>query len=288
MLVDTLMSLALSTGAIPGVQQHLEAAHKLAVASPANGGGVQAAMEMLKSVRTYIVPTTGEDVASLGNDNLDCSQDSGGAAATVQQPPPMGPSTSQPLTNSEHSVTGPGLCRSNWKGIRCSDDACNKIHKEYCLLQACYPSRKADCPLWHPRSWTAPNVQGNGRKGNGQPPNKAAFSKSKGRYKDTILSRENRLLKQELALYKERSRLEARKQMKPPRTSYRDAVTSGLPQGQPLRQPLLNMSCSQPLVPQPLQGAHLPGTSSATDLPTNILAAIQLAVEKALHSRNPH
>ncbi len=289
-LVDTLMSLALSTGAIPGLQQHLEAAHKVAVASPANGGGVQAAMSFLKSVGTYVVPTTGEDSATLGNDDPDCSQGSGSAAAASQQPPPTGPSTSQPLVKGGDSNNGPGLCRSNWKGIRCADGACIKIHKDYCLLQACYPIRNASCSLWHPRSWTAPNVQGNGRKGNGQPSNKAASSNTKSRqHKETILSRENKLLKQEVALYKERSRLEARKQMQSPRiSSYRDAVTSGLSRAPPPQQPRIAMPCTQPLVPEALQEAQMPGTSSASVLPVSILAAIQLAVEKALQSRNPH
>ncbi len=49
-VVDALMSLAMCTGAIPGLQGHLEAAHKLAVASPAQGGGVEAAMLQLKGL----------------------------------------------------------------------------------------------------------------------------------------------------------------------------------------------------------------------------------------------
>ncbi len=49
-LVDIVMSLAFTTRAIPGVQEHLEAAHKLALASPAHGGGIDAAIKHLRGV----------------------------------------------------------------------------------------------------------------------------------------------------------------------------------------------------------------------------------------------
>lgn len=282
-LVDVLMSLAMATGAIPGIQQHLEAAHKVAVASPAHGGGMEAAMTLLKGVGTYS-PASSADAgdgcpdANLDNNSGDV-QDPSNIAEAVQQGPP------KRLTDGD-SARSPGLCRSNWKGIRCSDDTCSRVHREYCLLRTCYPSRSADCKLWHPRSWTAPNVQGNGRKGSGQPINKAAKA---ARLKDTILTRENKLLRQEIALFKERSRLEARKHAQPPRfTSYRDAVIST-----PLHVPHphsvkhVNPS-SQPLASQVLQEVNTPSTSSATVLPAGILAAIQLAVDKAFQVRNQH
>ncbi len=47
-LVDVVMSLAIATKAIPGMQEHLEGAHRIALASPANGGGIEAAMRQLK------------------------------------------------------------------------------------------------------------------------------------------------------------------------------------------------------------------------------------------------
>ncbi len=292
-LVDALMSLALSSGAIPGVQKHLEAAHKLSIASPANGGGMEAARTYLKGVE---LQSNSECLSP--EDDADAVDDSNGSGSTLptdQRSPPLSlsSSASQSHVTGGDCDRGPGLCRSNWKGIRCADDTCSKVHREYCLLHACYPIRNANCLLWHPRSWTAPNVQGNGRKGNGQPFNKAAKSKPKtgvnAGHKDTILSRENKLLRQEIALFKERSRLEARKHAQPHRkTAYRDAVMSGLPRA-PLPVPQQRGTpCAQPLATQVQPETHLPSPGSDFVLPPGILAAIQLAVEKALQNRNPH
>ncbi len=287
-LVDVLMSLALSSGAIPGVQKHLEAAHKLSVAAPANGGGMEAAMAYLKGVGLQS-ESSSECLSSDGDAGaVEASHGSGSAGPITQPSPPPSSIDSQSLETGG-GVKGPGLCRSNWKGIRCADDACHKIHKEYCLLHACYPTRNAGCLLWHPRSWTAPNVQGNGRKGNGQPSNKVAKPKSKAGHRDTILSRENKLLKQEIALYRERSRLEAKKHVQPPKkTAYRDAVMSGLSQAPLPVLPQPGTQRTQPLASQALQEAHLPSASSDTVLPASVLAAIQFAVEKAFQNRNLH
>ncbi len=163
-LVDIIMSLSFAVRAIPGVQKHLEEAHKITIASPACGGGVDAAMAYLKGVVCQPVPTaesTSPDEAKP--DNLVQAGNSGGGLDAVDlgggvEDPVTTPcgSTNQnanvgdaPAYNDDRRV---GLCRSNWKGIICSDNSCNRVHKEYCLLRSCYPSRDPDCLQWHPRS----------------------------------------------------------------------------------------------------------------------------------------
>ncbi len=291
-IVDVLMSLAIPAGAIPGLPQHLEAAHRLAVASPANGGGMEAAMAFLKnggeSDNFSLVTNTHHDDSGGGVvDNDDQGEPSD---TTDQQSSSADNCPSQPTASDGNGSDGPKLCRSNWKGIMCTVDNCQRIHKEFCLQRACYPTRDPDCLKWHPRSWAVPSLPGNGNKGNGQPTNKAASSKVKARQKDSILSRENRLLKQEIALYKERSRFQIRKHHKPTvskPTTYRDAVVSGLPQVRQVQLP--QHPPTHPPASQLLQGTSQTSASisSATALPANLLAAIQLAVETALSNRNP-
>ncbi len=301
-IVDVLMSLAIPAGAIPGLQQHLEAAHRLAVASPANGGGMEAAMAHLKNggKSDNFSPDTNTHCDDSGGGDLDSGGGGGGTSGdssdtTDQQSFSADNCSSQPTALGGNDGDVPKLCRSNWKGIMCTDDNCQKVHKEFCLQRACYPTRDPNCLKWHPRSWAAPTgLQGNGNKGNGQPANKAASSKVKVKPKDSILSRENKLLKQEIALYKERSRFQIRKHHKPsiPKpTTYRDVVVSGPPRVQHLQMPQLPHPCTRPPpASQVLHGASQTSanTSSATVLPANILAAIQLAVETALSNRNPH
>ncbi len=60
-IVDAFISLARCSGAIPGIQQHLQAAHKLAVASPAQGGGMEAAMRQLKEIGQWSSACGGDD-----------------------------------------------------------------------------------------------------------------------------------------------------------------------------------------------------------------------------------
>ncbi len=304
-IVDVVMSLALTTGAIPGVREVLEAACSVARASPANGGGIEAAVQQLKRADWRPSPQATEPLSA---DNVDPDArdgDSGNDAnfngdgsfeednmTTDQHPPSMQNTASQPTAG---SVGGPasGLCRSNWKGTICTDNTCTKVHKEFCLSRSCYPARSADCLLWHPRPWISPKQQGNGRKGNGQPTHKAAKSKVRSNHapKETILSRENKLLRQEVALYKERSRLEAKKNSKHRGTiSYRDAVVSNLPKTRSAPLSQLTAQSTRPLSSQVLQGEpHLTSNAnSVTVLPANILAAIQHAVERAFDIRNPH
>ncbi len=286
-LVDVLMSLAVSSGMVPGLDQHLEAAYKLSIASPANGGGMDVAMRYLKNVGQQ--PTSQSPSTESSHDDPDCGDGSvsgnGSSDGAIGSQPVV---ASQPqVTGESTSTMGPGLCRSNWKGTRCCDDTCTRVHRDYCLRPSCYPSRDTTCPQWHPRSWTAPNVQGNWHKGSGQPVNKVARTKSKSKQVDTILSRENKLLKQEIALYKERSRLFAKKHSQTTRsTTYRDAVVSGRPGSHVQRSSQLIITPSTQ-TPQMLK-EPLPDVNSATALPVGILAAIQLAVEKALINRNPH
>ncbi len=289
-LVDIVVSLSFAVRAIPAVQKHLEEAHKITIASPACGGGVEAAMTYLSSVVCQSVPaaavispdkTQPDDLVQANNNSsggLD-AVDSGG----IDEDPATTPRGS---TNEDGSRVG--LCRSNWKGIICSNNSCDRVHKEYCLLRSCYPSRDPDCLQWHPRSWITPNVQGNGQKGTGQPSAKAAKPKSKDRKADNALNREIRLLKQEVALYKERSRFEAKKRPQPSRpTSYKDAVVSNLPLGQ---RPQLRQLPTRYLHPPPSLGSCPPSRSEncATVLSASVLTAIQIAVEKALNNRNPH
>ncbi len=291
MIVDALMSLAMCTGAIPGLQQHLESAHKVAVASPAQGGGMEAAMAQLRQVgqqpHACVSDNLGDDDGSV----RDGGGDSGDSVEATRETTSVGSSAPQPSATNSNGSNSPGLCRSNWRGDVCSDDACTRVHRDYCLLRSCYPLRDPNCLQWHPRSWIAPNMKGNGQRGNGQPSNKAAMTKNKPkiRHPDGVLNREIKLLKQELALHRERSRLEAKKRTKPPRpTSYRDAAASGLSQSQHQRPSLLPTQVTQPLATQVSREGFLHGTSSATVLPPAILAAIQLAVETAFSNRNPH
>ncbi len=298
-LVDMIVSLSFAVRAIPGVQKHLEEAHKITIASPAHGGGVEAAMAYLNGVVCQPVPSA--SAASPEEARLDNpvqANNSDGGIDTVDPTGVTEDSTTTPCgsTNENASAGGAsahnddrrvGLCRSNWKGIICSDNSCNRVHKEYCLLRSCYPVRDPDCLLWHPRSWTKPNVQGNGQKGIGQPSTKVAKLKSQDKA-DSALSREIKLLKQEVALYKERSRFEAKKRPLPSRpVTYKDAVVSSLPLRQ---QPQLRQPPTRYLHPPPSLGSCQPSRSGdcATVLPANVLTAIQIAVEKAFNNRNPH
>ncbi len=281
--MDALMSLALSCGAIPGVQKHLEVAHQVSIKSPANGGGMEAARTYLKEVGLQPNPESlsiDGDSGAVDTGNSSSNGPSDGSVPIQQSP---SEAVSQPAMTGENSGKGPGLCRSNWRGTRCSDDTCGKVHREYCLRPSCYPARDASCSQWHPRSWIAPNLQGNGRKGSGQPNNKVA--KSKPTQKDSILSREIKLLRQEVALYKERSRLEARKHSMPPRaTTYRDAVVANLPRAQ-LQQPSqLVTQLAQPLASSATPELHPTIADSATALPPGVMVAIQLAVKEALNN----
>ncbi len=84
-LVDIIVSLAFATRAIPGVQEHLEAAHKIALASPAHGGGIEAAIKHLNGVAPQPNNTT---VDYLGDENPNMgvedgkSDDSAGPSAS--------------------------------------------------------------------------------------------------------------------------------------------------------------------------------------------------------------
>ncbi len=282
-LVDALMSLALSSGAIPGVREHLEVAHRVSIKSPANGGGMEAARAYLKDVVLQPNPelfSTDDDSGAVDNGT---NSDDGPSDASVTDHQPPSVAASQSTMVGENSGRGPGLCRSNWRGTRCSEDTCGKVHREYCLRPSCYPARDAACSQWHPRSWIAPNMQGNGQKGSGQPTKKVA--KSKSRPKDSILSREIKLLRQEVALYKERSRLEARKHSMTPRAAtYRDAVVASLPPVQHRQPPQLATQSVQPLAPLVPPELHPPSANSATALPADVMAAIQFAVKEALNN----
>ncbi len=292
--MDALMSLASPAGATPGLHQHLEAAHRLAVAAPANGGGMEAAIAHLKNGEKSdnFFPDANTHCDDSGGGDLGNDGQGGNSETTDQRSVSEDNCASQPIASDGNGSDGPKLCRSNWKGIMCTDNNCQGVPKEFCLQRSCYPTRDSNCLKWHPRSWAGPNLQGNGNKGNGQPRNKAvSSSKVKAKPKDSILSRENRLLKQEIALYKERSRFQVKKHHKPSiskSTTYRDVVVSGLPQER--RVQMSHHPPTHPPASQVLQEANQtsPSISSVTALPANILAAIQLAVETALSNRNPY
>ncbi len=74
-IVDAFISLARCAGAVPGLQQHLESAHKLAVASPAKGGGMEAAMGHLRAIGQQ--PNACVNGDSSGDDDSTNSGDGG-------------------------------------------------------------------------------------------------------------------------------------------------------------------------------------------------------------------
>ncbi len=180
LLVDVVMSLALTTGAIPGIREHLEAAHKLALASPSNGGGMDAAMVHLKSAAWR----ADEPTTPLCEDDRDLAVDNGEVDNSGS-----GPTAASIAEDETPVLLNKPICRSLWKGRTCEDPtSCDRAHKPLCVKEACKVSRDHTCSDWHyrpkkdkpptNRSMAASQPRGNDKRGRSAP-DKSAKSKSK-------------------------------------------------------------------------------------------------------------
>ncbi len=182
-LVDIIVSLAFATRAIPGVQEHLEAAHKIALASPAHGGGIEAAMKHLNGVVPQLNNATvdypGDKDPNMGVDDRK-SEDSAGPSASgttcdtdvVDTSSRTSLSPVRDNSKSQSHDIRTKACRSAYSGFKCLDVTCDRYHPAtFCHLSTCYPRRDPNCSDWHPRAWS--RHQGNGKWGVGRPKPKA-------------------------------------------------------------------------------------------------------------------
>lgn len=198
-LVDVVMSLSIATGAIPGIRGHLEAAHAVAVASPANGGGIEAAMLQLRNLVLHPDPTSSsghpvnpgaQDTSAGGaqdtqeEDNNDTDLVSHGD----QDSNADNADSAVAVTDENPAPPGKPICRSLWRGKPCEDPAtCDRAHKPLCMKEACQSSRDPTCFDWHyvPKrrpvrasngSNAAPSSQhkGNSKRGRFAPKSKSA------------------------------------------------------------------------------------------------------------------
>ncbi len=175
------MSLAIAAKVIPGMQELLEASHTIAMASPANGGGIKAAVTHLKDAVLHMntpgdngplaptvpTPNTGCDPVLHSGDHGDSDPTDGDN--NVQNEPA---SKERPI------------CRSLWKGRLCEDPAsCDRAHKPLCAKEACKSARDPTCHDWHyiPKkrlAGSASQQSGNSGRGRSAPKFKSAATTS--------------------------------------------------------------------------------------------------------------
>lgn len=209
-IVDVVVSFAMTTRAIPGVQGHLEAAHSVALKSPSNGGGIEAAITQLSKVTTLADSNSGTGAVSheSGSGSSTVGQESEGSEATsaaeLHNDSLSGNSTgafsgvvADAPTGSDHAMTSEdvptskrkAICRSLWRGRPCEDPAsCDRAHKPLCTREVCKTGRNPECHDWHyrpkknkssfnqaPRS----SVQGSGNFSRGRPAPMSNSAKTK-------------------------------------------------------------------------------------------------------------
>ncbi len=183
-LVDVVISLAFTTRSIPGVRDHLQAAHKLACTSPAHGGGMEAALRQLSEI-VGIDPVPALTPPSDNADSEASTEESGGDKALATDGGPEAIATE----SSSASKSRP-LCRSLWKGKVCEDPQnCDRAHKPFCSKEGCKSARDSTCTDWHygPKkkrlhqigsaSSTSSKYLGNGSRGRSAPESKSAKNK---------------------------------------------------------------------------------------------------------------
>lgn len=139
-LVDVIMSFTMAAGSIPGVRGHLEAAHAVALKSPANGGGVDAAIKLLRTVTLQSEPSP-TTISSGAVPSEALAQDVHDSAAITA------------ISNEDAPASEPRpLCRSLWKGKACEDPStCDRVHKPLCSKESCKSARDPSCLDWHYR-----------------------------------------------------------------------------------------------------------------------------------------
>ncbi len=186
-IVDVVMSLALTTGAIPGVREVLEAACSVARASPANGGGIDAAMQQLRRADWRPNPQATEPLSTDDGDPDALTQESDGGTANCSHTPVVA-DESRGLTHAVDSgAPAKPMCRSLWRGKPCEEpDTCDRTHRPLCTKEACKSARDPACHDWHYRPKKNRNTplsnsghQGNGRRGKSAPWSKPAKSEAK-------------------------------------------------------------------------------------------------------------
>lgn len=179
-LVDVAISLAFAARAIPGVLDHLEAAHTLSVASPACGGGMEAAITQLKSVVLKPIPEEVITESSKDGDSGSTVQDCAALSSDMLSGNQGDPRPEDvPLSNKRP------ICRSLWKGRNCENpESCERTHKPICVKEDCKTARNPTCLDWHykPKKGKSLNRHpGNGNRGRSAPTSKPAKSLPKGR-----------------------------------------------------------------------------------------------------------
>ncbi len=246
-LVDTIMSLAFTARAIPGVLHDLEAAHTLSIASPSKGGGMEAAIEQLSKV---VRQSHSDGAAALppgDNRASEASEATGEVSESGQNNPHAG--------NSQ-GFSGPAkpICRSLWKGKECENPAtCDRAHRPLCMLEACKSSRNLNCHNWHyiPKKQKSPanrSAQGPASKGSGNAMRgRSAPASKSGKHKPL---RHMSQATEQLYLKLKLSKIEL-EQSKMAAATYRDILASNpsgsghvRPQGPPL-------AASAPVLPPP-------------------------------------
>ncbi len=150
-LVDIIMSLAFTARAIPGVQDHLQAAYTIALKSPACGGGMDAALRHLNGLGCHPASKAAMS-SSEGDDDVDpvpSNQSPGNDDATSSCA--LKSNKSDALDNEDPSARKDRpICRSLWKGRDCEDPtSCDRAHKPLCKKDACKTARDPTCHDWH-------------------------------------------------------------------------------------------------------------------------------------------
>ncbi len=317
-LADLIFSLATVID-YGGAGQLVLAAASISNASPAKGGGLERALRALKEgnvfdiakeVRAKVCGTSempGDAIPQDCGDHTGASVTAGdcpsasvattpsnSAATTLVGDGGLGVSVDVPAANdtqtSQHGVGSqetkkPKLCKTVWKGVPCSSNTCEYFHPRFCSSSACTPTRRLDCPDWHPRKKGERKNLGNGNRGTRQPDrSKAALGNSKRTGPNKRLSDEIKMLHLKLKV----AQLEAQSlRAKNRPVSYRDALISQVPAHQKKTQK------TQPITPphpapdlsQPARLLSPPGSISVPSgnvLPENLANLLTTAIAQAL------
>ncbi len=293
-LVDIIMSLAFTARAIPGVQSHLEAAHRIALASPAQGGGMEAALLHLKGVVWQSDPTTasqdGDEDGDDGDSDTNVQTSTGGDALDA--------------TEEDSSKSRP-ICRSLWRGKACENpDSCSRAHKPLCAKDECKTMRNPNCMDWHYKPKKKPSVSrsagsthpstkaGNSHRGRSAPGSKSDNNFQPARHRSNAT--EKMYLRWKLSELK-LSELKL-KQSRFKGASYRDVLmdsTTASPERKRYKPPLSTFAPGPSLGPYALGPQPAAPSQTATNQPFNLgpivtkLEAVVAALTAAGIMRNP-